>query len=412
MKKSLQKILALLFIGCLLYSPNAQAISKLDFFTHAEEAGKRVQKVKQKWEEKYNKAMADLHEKVLKATGAEGAAIYDAFMEKNFKNLEEFGKNVKYQAMSGDFNLASNLKNLTKDYDKLKVEFEAASGAARNYAKSQAEERSKKEEEISKRLLELNAELKLPSTESDADRKEEIAKEIADLSAQKEELASGQARRNEQQEAAEKRAKEVGDKFLKVKNQLSELTMKEKMNKAVDSLFGESDEKEEQEETKELYAADINEFFLGKYEYQSSENISRVQKKRQKEFYAALLNLMKVVTENSVDSRTIYEKNVTYTDATTQVDGLFGGMSMKIGADIQKAKVAARYMELLLAEMRYNAMSEIIRWNDKYKLRDYKKDYSTLNLDDYILKKGNLLDDAKESITGGIQKGLDSWGGF
>lgn len=51
MKKSLQKILALLFMGCLLYSPNAQAISKLDFFTHAEEAGKRVQKVKQKWEE-------------------------------------------------------------------------------------------------------------------------------------------------------------------------------------------------------------------------------------------------------------------------------------------------------------------------------------------------------------------------
>ncbi len=408
MKNFMTKILALLFMSCLLYSPNAQAMSKLDFFASMEEYGKKVQKVKQKWEEKYNKVMSDLHNKVLKATGAEGAAMFDVFTAKNFKNLEEFGENIKQQVKSGNFDFTSSLKEMTKNYANAQLDYKNAASLLDDYKKSLANERKNKENEINKRLLELNAELKLPSTEANPERKEELAKEIADLEAQKEELASEQAKRDEKAEALEKNLDKAVKLVSKIKKEIAEDTLKETMKKGADSIFSASDEEEEKKETEELYAADINELFLGKYEYQSSENMARVQKKRQKEFYAAQHNLMKVVVENSADSKTISDKNVTYTDATTQVDGLFGGMAMKIGADIQKAKVAARYMELLLAEMRYNAMSEIIKWNDKYKLRDYKKDYSTLNLDDYQLKNSSLWDKAK----GGVSKGLSGWSGF
>ena len=82
---------------------------------------------------------------------------------------------------------------------------------------------------------------------------------------------------------------------------------------------------------------------------------------------------------------------------------------MKIGADIQNAKIAARYTELLLAQMRFNAMSEIILWNDKYKLNDYSKDFTAFNLDDYVNKKKSLLDKLKDKTNSTVQDKVSNY---
>ena len=81
-------------------------------------------------------------------------------------------------------------------------------------------------------------------------------------------------------------------------------------------------------------------------------------------------------------------------------------MAAKIGADVQNAKLAARYLELLLAEMRFNSMVEINSWNDKFK--NTKKDVTKFNLDDYIYKKKSLQD----TVNNKLQDTISGWQGF
>lgn len=79
---------------------------------------------------------------------------------------------------------------------------------------------------------------------------------------------------------------------------------------------------------------------------------------------------------------------------------------MKIGADIQNAKIAARYTELLLAEIRFVTMQEMISWNDKFK--NSKKDVTKFNLDDYVYKKKGV----KDFLDDKLQQGVSGWKGL
>ena len=69
-------------------------------------------------------------------------------------------------------------------------------------------------------------------------------------------------------------------------------------------------------------------------------------------------------------------------------------------------------MELLLAEIRFNTMTEINLWNDKYRLMDYSKDYTKFNLDDYVAKKKSLLDQAKDKAKDAATSGISGWKGL
>ena len=146
--------------------------------------------------------------------------------------------------------------------------------------------------------------------------------------------------------------------------------------------------------------------FVGKYEYVGSKNIARVRAKRQQEYYKALQNLMRVLVVGAVKGEEFEKKSEAYLEQTTKVDGQLGGMAAKIGADVQNAKLAARYLELLLAEMRFNSMVEINSWNDKFK--NTKKDVTKFNLDDYIYKKKSLQD----TVNNKLQDTISGWQGF
>lgn len=405
------KILTLVLASCFLTCQNTYAISKLDFFTQVENFGKSVQKEQEKLEKRYGKALYDLHDKAIKAGGAEGGALFNVLQKQMEGSIVNFTDNVKNQAVSGGkVDLGSAFSDITKNFANAQLTAAMAQSTLDDYKKAVAAERNAKEKDIDEKLMILNAKLKV--IKDDSEEKEKLAIRIADLEAEKEDLKNRAALRDEKAEQLQKKATAAAKAVSDLEQTINGQNTQKYLDKITDSLFsGKKDEKdieaqEEQQQLDDMYGSDIAEFFIGKYEYVGSQNVARVRAKRQQEYYKALQNLMRVLVVGSVKGEEFEKKSEAYLDQTSKVDGQLGGMAAKIGADVQNAKLAARYLELLLAEMRFNSMVEINSWNDKFK--NTKKDVTKFNLDDYIYKKNSL----KDTINNKLQDTISGWQGF
>lgn len=411
MKNTSIKILTLVLASCFLTCQNTYAISKLDFFTQVENFGKSVQKEQEKWEKRYGKALYDLHDKAIKAGGAEGGALFNVLQKQMEGSIVNFTDNVKNQAVSGGkVDLGSAFSDITKNFANAQLTAAMAQSTLDDYKKAVAAERNAKEKDIDEKLMILNAKLKV--IKDDSEEKEKLAIRIADLEAEKEDLKNRAALRDEKAEQLQKKATAAAKAVSDLEQTINGQNTQKYLDKITDSLFsGKKDEKdieaqEEQQQLDDMYGSDIAEFFIGKYEYVGSQNVARVRAKRQQEYYKALQNLMRVLVVGAVKGEEFEKKSEAYLDQTSKVDGQLGGMAAKIGADVQNAKLAARYLELLLAEMRFNSMVEINSWNDKFK--NTKKDVTKFNLDDYIYKKNSL----KDTINNKLQDTISGWQGF
>lgn len=411
MKNTSIKILTLVLASCFLTCQNTYAISKLDFFTQVENFGKSVQKEKEKWEKRYGKALYDLHDKAIKAGGAEGGALFNVLQKQMEGSVVNFTDNVKNQAVSGGkVDLGSAFSDITKNFANAQLTAAMAQSKLDDYKKAVAAERNAKEKDIDEKLMILEAKLKV--IKDDSEEKEKLATRIADLSAEKEDLKNKTALRDEKAEQLQKNATAAAKVVSDLEQTINGQNTQKYLDKITDSLFSSKKDEEdieaqeEQQQLDDMYGSDIAEFFIGKYEYVGSQNIARVRAKRQQEYYKALQNLMRVLVVGAVKGEEFEKKSEAYLDQTTKVDGQLGGMAAKIGADVQNAKLAARYLELLLAEMRFNSMVEINSWNDKFK--NTKKDVTKFNLDDYIYKKNSL----KDKINNKLQDTISGWQGF
>lgn len=411
MKNTSIKILTLVLASCFLTCQNTYAISKLDFFTQVENFGKSVQKEQEKWEKRYGKALYDLHDKAIKAGGAEGGALFNVLQKQMEGSIVNFTDNVKNQAVSGGkVDLGSAFSDITKNFANAQLTAAMAQSTLDDYKKAVAAERNAKEKDIDEKLMILEAKLKV--IKDDSEEKEKLAIRIADLKAEKEDLKNRAALRDEKAEQLQKKATAAAKAVSDLEQTINGQNTQKYLDKITDSLFsGKKDEKdieaqEEQQQLDDMYGSDIAEFFIGKYEYVGSQNVARVRAKRQQEYYKALQNLMRVLVVGAVKGEEFEKKSEAYLDQTSKVDGQLGGMAAKIGADVQNAKLAARYLELLLAEMRFNSMVEINSWNDKFK--NTKKDVTKFNLDDYIYKKNSL----KDTINNKLQDTISGWQGF
>lgn len=411
MKNTSIKILTLVLASCFLTCQNTYAISKLDFFTQVENFGKSVQKEQEKWEKRYGKALYDLHDKAIKAGGAEGGALFNVLQKQMEGSIVNFTDNVKNQAVSGGkVDLGSAFSDITKNFANAQLTAAMAQSTLDDYKKAVAAERNAKEKDIDEKLMILEAKLKV--IKDDSEEKEKLAIRIADLKAEKEDLKNRAALRDEKAEQLQKKATVAAKAVSDLEQTINGQNTQKYLDKITDSLFsGKKDEKdieaqEEQQQLDDMYGSDIAEFFIGKYEYVGSQNVARVRAKRQQEYYKALQNLMRVLVVGAVKGEEFEKKSEAYLDKTSKVDGQLGGMAAKIGADVQNAKLAARYLELLLAEMRFNSMVEINSWNDKFK--NTKKDVTKFNLDDYIYKKNSL----KDKINNKLQDTISGWQGF
>lgn len=411
MKNTSIKILTLVLASCFLTCQNTYAISKLDFFTQVENFGKSVQKEQEKWEKRYGKALYDLHDKAIKAGGAEGGALFNVLQKQMEGSIVNFTDNVKNQAVSGGkVDLGSAFSDITKNFANAQLTAAMAQSTLDDYKKAVAAERNAKEKDIDEKLMILEAKLKV--IKDDSEEKEKLAIRIADLKAEKEDLKNRAALRDEKAEQLQKKATAAAKAVSDLEQTINGQNTQKYLDKITDSLFsGKKDEKdieaqEEQQQLDDMYGSDIAEFFIGKYEYVGSQNVARVRAKRQQEYYKALQNLMRVLVVGAVKGEEFEKKSEAYLGQTSKVDGQLGGMAAKIGADVQNAKLAARYLELLLAEMRFNSMVEINSWNDKFK--NTKKDVTKFNLDDYIYKKNSL----KDTINNKLQDTISGWQGF
>lgn len=411
MKNTSIKILTLVLASCFLTCQNTYAISKLDFFTQVENFGKSVQKEQEKWEKRYGKALYDLHDKAIKAGGAEGGALFNVLQKQMEGSIVNFTDNVKNQVVSGGkVDLGSAFSDITKNFANAQLTAAMAQSTLDDYKKAVAAERNAKEKDIDEKLMILEAKLKI--IKDDSEEKEKLAIRIADLKAEKEDLKNRAALRDEKAEQLQKKATAAAKAVSDLEQTINGQNTQKYLDKITDSLFsGKKDEKdleaqEEQQQLDDMYGSDIAEFFIGKYEYVGSQNVARVRAKRQQEYYKALQNLMRVLVVGAVKGEEFEKKSEAYLDKTSKVDGQLGGMAAKIGADVQNAKLAARYLELLLAEMRFNSMVEINSWNDKFK--NTKKDVTKFNLDDYIYKKNSL----KDKINNKLQDTISGWQGF
>lgn len=411
MKNTSIKILTLVLASCFLTCQNTYAISKLDFFTQVENFGKSVQKEKEKWEKRYGKALYDLHDKAIKAGGAEGGALFNVLQKQMEGSVVNFTDNVKNQAVSGGkVDLGSAFSDITKNFANAQLTAAMAQSTLDDYKKAVVAERNAKEKDIDEKLMILEAKLKV--IKDDSEEKEKLATRIADLSAEKEDLKNKTALRDEKAEQLQKNATAAAKAVSDLEQTINGQNTQKYLDKITDSLFSSKKDEEdieaqeEQQQLDDMYGSDIAEFFIGKYEYVGSQNIARVRAKRQQEYYKALQNLMRVLVVGAVKGEEFEKKSEAYLDQTTKVDGQLGGMAAKIGADVQNAKLAARYLELLLAEMRFNSMVEINSWNDKFK--NTKKDVTKFNLDDYIYKKNSL----KDKINNKLQDTISGWQGF
>lgn len=405
------KILTLVLASCFLTCQNAYAISKLDYFTKVENFGKSVQKEQEKWEKRYGKTLQDLHDKAIKAGGAEGGALFNILQKQMEGTVLNFTDNVKNQAVSGGkVDLGSAFSDTTKNFANMQLTAAMAQSMLDDYKNALAAERNAKEKNIDEELMILEAKLKV--TKDDSEEKEELATRIADLKAEKEDLKNKTALRDKKAEQLQKNATDAAKAVSDLEQKISDQNTQKYLDKITDSLFSSKKDEEdieaqeEQQQLDDMYGSDVEEFFVGKYEYVGSKNIARVRAKRQQEYYKALQNLMRVLVVGAVKGEEFEKKSEAYLEQTTKVDGQLGGMAAKIGADVQNAKLAARYLELLLAEMRFNSMVEINSWNDKFK--NTKKDVTKFNLDDYIYKKKSLQD----TVNNKLQDTISGWQGF
>ena len=77
--------------------------------------------------------------------------------------------------------------------------------------------------------------------------------------------------------------------------------------------------------------------------------------------------------------------------AGADVEGNLTVKNVNISEVIEKAKAASHLTEALLAEMRFKTIQDMVSWNNKNRLYDYKKPVTEFDLDYYELKKTDLL---------------------
>ena len=511
-----KKIALILFLSFLLISSNAHAVVKLDFFEPIADFAQKIEKVKNKIEEKYTATIQKLNEKVRKAIGAEGAALFQMVLQK--------GKYIIHQAITGqlsmdDLSLGHMLGAIKSQLGDFKLDLANLMALREDYLRSVHAERAAKNADMQKELAKLLAQrdalnnvLAQNTTEAQYKKyqdltvkEQELQKNIAELKAIRKshkkqrkkaetenqkmrgyittirttlgenitendeadiaryeqaiqineqtinridgitdeydslvaELASVQAARGSLVEALQSAVgPEIMEKLEEtnkaiaslqgqiVKNSAAEIKQSayESQISAIsgqlndmmaqfsaDSLIGSLDAQADAffnnlefgDDNESMYTEGIQSLFLGADETLNPTTAARINKNRNKEFYDAYKNLIETVLKSYQTTAQASEASEGCLDSSTQqADGIFGAMTMRVCTDIQSAKMALQYADLLLAQMWFEAAADLQGWNDRYQMSDYDHDVTELDLDAYVMGNNkfstkNLLKQAK-----------------
>ncbi len=394
-------LLTALVLSATVCISDAYAIHKLGFWDPIVDFAQKVQKVKEQAEEKYTQVLEKQNEKVKKATGLEGAALFKSIVP---QSLGDIRKGITKKLLAGEWDFNSLLKGALPELANMKLNWATFSKLSKDYDRALTAEKLAKDKEIDAELQKLYAEVNvyqeqrkvysssdmqsLLNDNPNDEKLEEYAQKIADLEQQKSTNINPTAKKYEEE------LKELNKKIRENNQEIIKTQMfKDLTSKTDDIIAGLFSKKTEDQDTADLYSQNIAKMFLGKYEQVNAENVSRIMKNRKTEYYNAVINLMEVSLEGDGHAVRIAEDTHNLKEAATGAEGNYGSKAMEIGVDIETAKATARYAQLLMAKLRLETTRTLQSWTDYYKLKDYSKyskDEIKFNLDDYILNDSKL----------------------
>lgn len=349
-----------------------------------------------------------------KTLGTEGAALFKEYVVKPGAGIVKSA--AKGQFNAGDFALSGYTDAIKSELGNYKLDYATLMAQSRDTIEAAEKEKREKSYAIDVQIAKLRAEWDAKNKLNSTLQSAELAEYLDSLANRIKNLEEEKTNLNNQTVMESERIKKFQEEMLELQNVMAEQNSKlaqdellKQLNQEAMSLFT---LKTEEEETGELYATQIENLFLGKYDLGTSANKEKIRKARKKEYFKSEKNLVYVIvnTYKSIDET--QDKMKKCEQARDNAQALFGQEAMRVCGDLQIAKVGAQYTEMLLSEIRMNASAEIQKWADMYRLPDYERDYTKFNLDDYVMTKKDLRMDLKSKISDTVGNSMKSFTGF
>ncbi len=391
-----------------LYTPQAHAIAFIDSISGLlMDLGKKIMKDQSNEETSTSGQLEEQNAKTVKADDNEGKELFDNVLRDTADIAHDVAKG---QYMAGDYSaqgfmeaFSSQLGDLSRTYDDWERKMND---------KIESEEKAKmdKKFEMQKQMVVLQSQRdalnELIMQESTEDRVAQLNKldeAIADLAKQIRENDEKDVMNTSEVRKAKREMMKLEQKMESVSAKYSEQNVANMMQTEMMKLFQTDPNKDE----KEAYSTVISKLFLQEDESPNSENIRRIMNERKREYYDAVKNALETVVsaKDSIEQTNKRSEECTQM-VTEQADGVLGSLGIAQCVEMQRAIVAVGYMEILLAMIQLDTTAEMQKWDNKYQLRDYEKDITKFNLDDYMMKKDDWKtswrDKARERIKNGL----------
>lgn len=421
MKKCRKNFLVIVIASYMLAISPAFAVTKLEATGPLADIVAKIQKVKEKIEDVQTKILREKEkwtkkaEQILDNTlGTEGAYLFKEFVVKSGAGIIQSA--AKGQFNAGDFGLSGFTNSIKSQLGNYKLDFATLVAQSRDMIETAEKAKQEKENKITAEIVKLQAEWdaknKLNSELQSADLSaelDELAARISSLKMQQTELSNKVIMESDKQKEMQKQMLDLQKTMADYNSKISQDDLLKKLNAEAMSLFT---LKMEEEETDALYAANIEKLFLGRYDFGTTDNYARIRKIRKEEYFKAEKNVLKVIVDTYNSIEETKDKMMKCSQASTEAQALFGGNTMRVCVDIQTAKIAAQYMEMLLARLHLTSSLDIQRWSDKFKLPDYNRDYTKFNLDDYVLTKEDMNFNLKNKISDTVNGAMMNFKGF
>ena len=420
-----KKILILVLASCMLATTPSLATVKLEATGPAADTLNKIEKVKEKIEDVQSKVLKEKEKWTKKAEafmdktlGTEGAALFKQYVVKPGAGIVKSAAVGQFNA--GDFSLSGYTDAIKSEIGNYKLDYATLAAQSKDIMAADSMAKHQKSEEIDKQIATLRAEwdlkVQMMNTMSDdpealdvlSDAIDDLAKRIAELERQKTEISNDIS----SFEKSDKLAAEMAGLQKVIADQNAKITQDEmlkKLNAEALSLFT---LKNEEEDTSALYAEKIDRLFLGEYVPRTSENMAKIRMARKEEFFKSEKNLVNVIINTYKSISETKDKMLKCDQARDNAEAIFGQETMRVCVDVQIAKVAAQYMEMLLAQIRQEAALDIQNWGNQDRLPDYGRDYTKFSIDDYVVTKEDLKPGLKKMISGQVSGAIDNFKGF
>ena len=412
---------ALCFAAILtLHISNAHAFVKLDFTGPVADVVDKIKQEAIKAEELYKSQLEKLNQKIMKAYGQEGA---DLFRHITGNTSAIITSAAKGQYNAGDFTARGFIDAISRDLANQQIDYATFYQRLEDYVSAQEQAKLDRKVAMEEELMKLASQrtalndliAQNPNDETTDKRKmelDELDKAIASLRTQIKENDEQQIIDDPNKKLLETQLQKYQKQIGKLQENISADNVMGKLQLEAANLFehgfGHRDNAEDESNT-EIYKTALSRLFLAEDEVENTETVARIMKARKREYYDALKNSLETVVTTYGSIVEISERSKACAEASTKMaNGVFGASAMRICTELQNAKVAARYMEILLALIRYETTAEMQMWTNKYKLKDYEKDVTKFNLDDYVMKKESLLKKAKAKAQNALDKKINS----